>query len=314
VTRISWAVCAALVAAGLPAHPARGQEPARGDQWLSRPVDDRTFRTFLDFFTYDRQTPFGTQSIDAEEHEGIRREHVSFQSTPGTRVTAHFYRTVATGAGRGSAVILLHGGSAPGKDVAYTAAVAQLLGRAGFDVLSIDMPYFGERRTDLLTTFTEQEKHDRLYNQPPAYLAWVTQIVKDVGRSLDWLVAERGVDPRRIGIVGISRGAVEAVIAGGADGRLAAVVLIYGGHFDALENGHLAAACPANYIGHISPRPLLMINGTQDNDMVRETSVVPLYRLARAPREILWDEGGHRGVPTEEHQTAMLQWLREKLR
>ena len=312
--RISWAVCTALVAAGAPVQSARGQEPARGDQWLSHPVDDHTFRTFLDFFTYDHQTPFATQTLDSVEQEGVRREHVSFQSTLGIRVTGYFYRTVAPGARGGAAVVLLHGGSAPGKDVPYTAAVAQLLGRAGFDVLSIDMPYFGERRTDLFTTFTEQEKHDRLYNQPPAYLAWVTQIVKDVGRSLDWLVAERAVDPRRIGIVGISRGAVEAVIAAGADARFAALVMIYGGHFDALETSHLAAACPANYIGHISPRPILMINGTRDNDFVRESSVAPLYRLARAPKEILWAEGGHQGVPTEEQQTGMLQWMRERLR
>jgi dienelactone hydrolase len=312
--RINWAVCAAFVAAAAAAHPAPGQQPARGDQWLKHPVDERTFRTFLDFFTYDHQTPFATQASDSIEQEGVRREHVSFQSTPGTRVTGYFYRTAAAGAKGGAAVILLHGGSAPGKDVPYTAAVAQLLARAGFDVLSIDMPYFGERRTDLFTTFTEQEKHDRLYNQAAAYLAWVMQIVKDVGRSLDWLVAERAVDPRRIGIVGISRGAVEAIIAGGADARLAAVVLIYGGHFDALETSHLAAACPANYIGHISPRPLLMINGTRDNDFVRETSVAPLYRLARSPKEILWADGGHQGVPTVEQQTGMLLWMREKLR
>ena len=312
--RSAWVCCATLLVSAFVTVPAPGQEPSRGDQWLSHPVDDRTFRTFLDFFAYDRQTPFETQATDTVDQGGIRREHVSFQSTPGARVTAYLYRTGASSGGHGAAIILLHGGSAGGKDVAYTAAVAQLLARAGYDVLSIDMQYFGERRTDLFTTFTEQEKHDRLYNQPPAFLSWVTQTVKDVGRSYDWLVTERGADPRRVGIVGISRGAVEAIVAGGADRRLAAVALIYGGHFDALENGHLAAACPANYVGRISPRPLLMINGKADNDFVRETSVEPLYRLARAPREILWADGGHQGVPTPEHQTALLEWLREKLR
>jgi hypothetical protein len=32
----------------------------------------------------------------------------------------------------------------------------------------MDLQYFGERSTQLLTTFSEQEKHDKLYNQPPA--------------------------------------------------------------------------------------------------------------------------------------------------
>jgi dienelactone hydrolase len=303
----------ALVAATLLSGRASGQVAPTGDAWLRRPVDDRTFRAYLEFFGYDQRLPFDTDAGDTVQLGGARREHVSFQSTAGTRVTAFYYRA-AEGGRLGSGVVLLHGGGAGGKDGAGARFIAELIARAGIDVLSIDMPHFGERSDGLFTTFAEAEKHDRLYNQPPAYLAWVTQIVKDVGRSVDWLVAERGVDARRIGIVGVSRGAVLASIVGGADRRLAVVVLSYGGHFDALENGHLPAACPANYIGRISPRPLLMINGTQDNDFVRAASVEPLYRLARSPREIVWEEAGHRGVPAPEHQGAMLEWLREHLR
>ncbi len=84
-------------------------------------------------------------------------------------------------------------------------------------------------------------------------------------------------------------------------------------HFDALERGHLAAACPANYIGRISPRPLLMINGTHDTDHVKETSAEPLYRLAKPPKLILWADTGHQ-LPTEEHRAALLKWLRENLK
>jgi dienelactone hydrolase len=304
---VLWLVGTILLAAR-----ASGQVAPTGDEWLRRPVDDRTFRTYLEFFAYDQRLPFDTRAADTLDLGGVHREHVSFQSTPGTWVTALYYRATE-GARLGSAVVLLHGAIAPGKDGAGVKRFAELMARAGLDVLSIDLAHFGERNDGLFTTFTEAEKHDRLYNQPPAYLAWVIQVVKDVGRSLDWLVDERGVDARRIAIVGGSRGAVLAAIAGGADRRFAAVVLHYGGHFDALENGHLPAACPANYIGRISPRPLLMINGTQDIDFVRAASVEPLYRLARPPREILWAETGH-SAPTAEQQAAMLQWLREHLR
>jgi hypothetical protein len=103
------------------------------------------------------------------------------------------------------------------------------------------------------------------------------------------------------------------VIAGAADRRLAAVAMLYGGHFDALERGHLPAACPANYIGRISPRPLLMINGTRDTDMIKETSVEPLQRLAKQPKTILWAETGHQ-LPTEEHRSALLRWLQDSLK
>jgi dienelactone hydrolase len=214
---------------------------------------------------------------------------------------------------QGPSVILLHGGGPAGKDNPNVQLLSRLIARAGPSVLAMDMQYFGERGTDLLTTFTEQEKHDRLYNQPSVYLAWITQTVKDVSRAFDVLAEQRGADPKRIAVIGTSRGAIAAAIAGAADRRLAAVAMLYGGHFDALERGHLPAACPANYIGRISPRPLLMINGTHDTDMVKETSVEPLERLARQPKLILWAETGHQ-LPTEEHRSSLLRWLQESLK
>jgi len=284
------------------------------DQWLAKPVDDRTFQTYLGFFAYDRRLPLDLRVLDTQEREGILKEHLSFQSTPGVGVFANLHRpVVATPAQKSPGVILLHGGGPQGKDGPPVKLLAQLLTRAGWSVLAIDMHYFGERSSDLLKTYTEQEKHERLYNQPSAYLTWVTQTVKDVGRSFDLLVELRNADPKRVVLIGLSRGAIMGAVVGGADRRLAAVVLLYGGHFDALENGHLPAACPANYIGRISPRPLLMINGLHDTDMIRETSVAPLARLARQPKRMVWAEGGHQ-LPTEEHRAAMLQWLRENVK
>ena len=281
------------------------------DPWLARPVDERTFKSYLDFFAYDRQLPFATRVANVEDDQGLRRERLSFQSTSGVRVPAILTEPTGGSAAKKPAIIVLHGGGARGKE--STAPLATLLARAGWSVLAIDLPYFGERTTDLLTTFSEQEKHEKLYNQPAAYLSWITQVSKDVSRSYDLLVAEHGVDPKRVALIGASRGAIAASIACAVDRRLAGVVMLYGGHFDALENGHLPAACPANYIGRISPRPILMINGTQDSDMIRDRSVEPLFRLAKPPKQIIWTEGGHMFM-TEEHRAAMIQWLREKIR
>lgn len=284
-----------------------------GDAWLARPVDDRTFKTYIEFFTYDARLPLDVRAGKPEEEDGLVRERLTFQSTPGVRVPAVLSRSSAAGAGKRAAVILLHGGGPLGKDNPNAVSMAALLARAGFLVLAIDLPYFGERATDLLTTFSEEEKHQKLYNQPSAYLAWLTQSAKDVRRSYDLLVEERGADPGRIALLGISRGGIVASIVGALETRAAAVVLLFTGHFDALEKGHLPSACPANYIGRIAPRPLLMINAKQDSDMVKDRAVEPLYKLAKQPKEIVWTEGGH-GFIAEEHRAALVQWLREKLR
>ncbi len=293
--------------------PAFSQEERLSCKWLEKPVDDQTFKTFQDFFAYDRNLPFKLQSLAVNESEGIRSEHVSFQSTPGEQIFANLYRSAGADYKKIPALIFIHGGSAQGKNAPYSINLAETYTRAGWAVLAIDMKYFGERSTDLLTTFTEKEKHDRLYNNAPLFLDWVVQTVKDVQRSFDFLVDQVGIDSKRIGLVGFSRGAVIGAIAGGIEHRLAATVLLYGGHFDALETGHLPAACPANYIGRIGPRPLLMVNATQDTDFIRETSVLPLYSLAKTPKKIIWTEGGH-GLLTDEARSQILQWLQENIK
>ena len=301
-----------LLCIGAASGAAAQKVPPHEDEWLLKPVDHNTFRTYLEFFRYDSTLPLDVRVVDSRQEEGVTKEHLSFQSTPGVRVTANLYRAAAT-SGKTPSVVLLHGGGPAGKDSPEIGQTATVLTRAGFQVYAMDLQYFGERGTDMLTTYTEQEKHEHLYNQPSAYLSWVTQTVKDVSRSMDFLVEQRNADPKHIALMGMSRGAILSVIAGAADPRFASVVVFYGGHFDALESGHSAAACPANYIGHISPRPLLMINGTRDTDMIKDSAVEPLYRLAKMPKQIFWSDSGHVN-PTEEQRTLMLQWLREKLK
>jgi acetyl esterase/lipase len=288
-----------------------GQARPEGDEWLKRPVDDRTFRTYLSFFAYDRQQPLDLKVVSTQEIEGVKAEAVSFLSGPGPRVTARITSGKSAAAG-GPGIVLIHGGSAPGKDSPSMKSFTEFLARAGYTTLSFDLLYFGERRTDLLTTFSEAEKHEKLYNEPSAYLGWVTQTVKDAGRGYDLLV-ERGVDPKRIALIGVSRGGQLSLIVGGADSRFATVLALISGHFDALETGHHGAACPANYIGRISPRPLLMLNGNLDADYNRALSVEPLQRLAKNPRQFVWHEEGHT-LPPESTRATALQWLRERLK
>ena len=166
-------------------------------------------------FDTTAQLPFNMRVLDTEGSvPGIRVEHLLFDSTPGAQVHARLYRPQEIRPNQPSA-IMLHGGAPRGKDGPNITLNAQFLARAGWNVLAIDLMYFGDRRTDLLTTFTEQEKHERLYNQPSSYLAWVTQTVKDVGRSFDLLVREQKVDPKRVVLIGFSRGAIVGNDSGG---------------------------------------------------------------------------------------------------
>jgi fermentation-respiration switch protein FrsA (DUF1100 family) len=304
---------AALLAVAFSARAMSAQGSAT-DEWLKKPVDDATYHGFLQFFTYDHSLPFDVRSMESDDVEGVRREHLSFQSNSGQRVTARIYNATGTTGGSHGWVVLLHGANALGKDGAGAKFSAGFLARAGWNVLSLDMLYYGERKTDLVTEFTSSDLIAHLYSQPSTYLAWVAQTVKDAGRAYDFLVKKHSADSKHIALLGESRGAVASAIIGGADHRFAAVMLLYAGHHLAAETvGHLPAACPANYIGRIAPRPLLMLNGMTDKVFVRDSTVLPLQRLAREPKRIIWVETGHvQSLATDLPQVA--SWLRETVK
>jgi poly(3-hydroxybutyrate) depolymerase len=328
MTRSAFASCArylaaerapallVLLALAAGAAGAQGGQPKLGplvDRWVQQPVDDATYRSFLSFFQYDRRLPFDVQVKASSDTGGLRRERLSFVSTSGVRVTANLVQPLSVPSGPQPAIIFLHGGTRPGKDTPRYVDFVDFFGRAGYRVLSIDMPYFGERATDLMTSFSEEEKHERLYNVPATYLGFVTQLVKDVGRSIDFLVAERRTDPSRILLLGFSRGGQMAYIVGAAESRLRGVVALYAGHMDHLELEHLPAACPANYIGRISPRPLFTMNGNYDADYSRDSTVIPLLKLAKRPVESVWLETGH-SLPPDNLRAPLMAWLQARLR
>lgn len=286
------------------------QERWASDAWLEQPVDDATFATFLDFFAYDPGLPFELEVLSNTDIEGIRKEHISFQSTPGETVYANYYTASTSRPGARPHLIVVHGGLKSGKE--YVSPIAEAAVRAGFDAIAIDMQYFGERDTGLLKSFNEADKHEHLYNRESTYLEWVIQLVKDVGRTFDLLVDHYDADPARIGYVGRSRGGQAGFIVVGAERRIAAAALLYAGHFDRSESGHLAAACPANYIGRIAPRPLWTLNGTLDGDYDRVLSVEPLLRHAPEPASLNWVETGHVSLRVEDGE-AMFAWLADAL-
>ena len=301
-------VIAVLYSLAVGVAPAHAQWAS--DQWLETPVNNETFDNYLGFFTYDVERPLQVEVLETESVEGIHVERIRFESTPDVWVFAEYFRAEGPVREGRPHVILLHGGSKEGKRMMRP--VAESLVRRGMNALAIDLLYFGERDTGLLETFSPQDKADNLYNRPSVYLDWVVQTVKDIGRSFDLLVEHYGAGPDRIAFHGFSRGAEVGFIVAGVEERFRAVSLVYGGHFDRLETGHLPAACPANYAGRIAPRPLWVLNGTFDSDYDMALSVEPLHRLLGDPHEVHWADTGHQ-IPSQEDHRALLDWLSRQL-
>lgn len=131
-------------------------------------------------------------------------------------------------------------------------------------------------------------------------------------------LAQRGdVDTTRIAIAATSFAVPFATIAAAADTRFRNVALIYGaGDLSAVLAANLdthpawlrspvawlatrpfRSLSPERFIGAISPRPVILVNGLDDPQMPAEAAR-DLYDAAREPKAQIWLETGHL-MPTD---------------
>lgn len=154
---------------------------------------------------------------------GIARFHFSFASDHEHRVPGILMKTESA-RGRRPVVIALHG---TGGSKQNMLALCRKLATNGFVAVAIDGRYHGER--------TISGKGAEEYNEAIAR-AWrdgrehpfYYDTVWDVMRLVDYLKTRRDVDPKRIGLVGISKGGIETYLAAAVDQRIAVAAPIIG--------------------------------------------------------------------------------------
>ena len=139
-----------------------------------------------------------------------------------------------------------------------------------------------------------------------------------------YLARRADVDPARVAIAATSFAVPFAVVAAAADERFRNVALVYGaGDLDGVLAANLAlrpralrpavawlatrpfrALEPERWVARIAPRPLVMINGSDDPQMPR-SAVEALHAAAREPKALVWLRTGHL-LPTD---TALVRRL-----
>ena len=219
-------------------------------------------------------------------------QNVTFLTRDQLRLTA-WYRAPSDG----SVVIVTHGTNS---DRSSMLPELRLLTDAGFGVLAFDWPGLG----------TSQ-----------GTIRWDGQARRALTAAIDWVSTQPGVDPARIGGLGFSIGANLMTEVAGQDARLRAVILeasvpafadYMNLHFTrwgvlsewparwALRDSGLFETGfePVRWVPRISPRPVLMLGGTEDGDIAPEL-VRKLYAAAGEPKAIWIVPGAHHGGYSE---------------
>jgi dienelactone hydrolase len=172
--------------------------------------------------------------------EGLKKYHLWFWSDATERVPGYLLLPDArTFKGPRPVVIGLHGTGGTKDDMA---AFVLLAAKAGFIGVAIDGRFHGERtkaghgadeyNAAIAEAFKTGKGHPFYFDT-----SW------DVMRLVDYLLTRKDVDPRRIGLSGVSKGGIESYFTAAADPRIAAVVPYIGVQSFkwALDNGQWRA-------------------------------------------------------------------------
>jgi len=200
-------------------------------------------------------------------------------------------------------VIAVHGLTSHKGQVCWQ--VGPALAAKGFAVLALDLPCHGERPGTPISIFDGHQPFGNL-----------RKAVIDVRQCIDLAEGRPEIDHKTgITLVGYSLGSWISGVAGAADARVKAMVLMVGGTFDAQANAQrnpqAGSMSVRLAIPHFGGRPLLLLNGKADF-LVNPESSKRLFAAAAEPKKQIWYDSGHL-LPAEAYADAA-EWIDKTIR
>ncbi len=295
-------------------------------------------------FDYDKSLPLNQKMEVIQESDYYTKYSVYYDSVNGERIPAFYYvpKNVRkfrdsldpeTLKGYNKRYIELDGPPWPAiffmhwlqSDKSLADSFAGKWATYGYAVLAIDGVWKGERAKpgrSILETDIRATKQNLI------------QQVIDCRRGVDFLATRPEIDMKRLGYFGISMGSLTGAITTAVDDRFRAVVLADGaGNFSTVfekaelpefkkiveeiqAKGYtleetfeiLKPVDPVEYIGHVSPRPVLMINGKKD-EIFPVKAMESLHEAAQEPKRVKWFNSGHI-LPVPDTIILTLGWFK----
>lgn len=298
-----------------PVQPVVGCTPAERPNFGVATAAERSL------FAYDVNAPLNLQKTIETTNNTFTLSAISYNSPAGGTVTGILTEPVGRTGLRPAMVVLHPSGNSTGplKGSRIVQSYAQLRATNGAVVIAIDAPYV-RRGGEWNALLTSQDRAEYI------------QLMQDLQRAVDVLLARGDVDPARIAFEGYSYGGIMGAGFVGIERRLKAGVLAaaMGGHVSFLTTPLALAgffntwACeprtawleamvpiePIRFIPLASPTALLFQIGRFD------TAVLPadaqaLYDAASNPKEVRYYDTGH-GL----NQQAMFDrhdWLHQQI-
>lgn len=248
------------------------------------------------------QFTFKWFSIDVDGHESI----------PGLLV----HRPVNP---HNKSLLFLHGFGGRKEDVVNFGEVAESL---GFSMLAIDARGHGDRRSafmgapvqELLGFLNGSIVDNRIAIDMASRNGWVEEgklilVGTSMGGILGGVLA--GVDQRISGAaLYVAGGDLVEILKRGKHPMVSQIVSGIPGFMFSLFKGQVGNIDPINYIDRISPRPLLLQLGKND-DYVPFDCGMKLFDRAKEPKDLVVHDSGH-DLPRETALSETINWMRKR--
>jgi uncharacterized protein len=253
-------------------------------------------------FAYDASAPLNLQKKVDSTSNGVAFNSISYDSPAGGSVPGIMYVPVGRSGPR-PGVVVMHGSfgpTAPAKGARLTQFEMAWYAQRGAVVIAIDAPYVrrGSYATISVSSLDRAEQ---------------IQLMKELQRAVDVLLAQGNVDPARIGFSGYSYGGMVGVHLAGIERRLKAAVIAagYGGSVTAATNKNglqqwftYSCATRSDWLRQNAPiEPIRFIPGASPTALLFQiarfdTNVLPadaqaVYDAASSPKEVLYYDTDH---------------------
>ena len=255
------------------------------------------YETAARFFDYDAKAPLDFQDKGAEHVSGAQVHDVSYASPKGGRVPA--FLVVPAGKGPFPAVIFVHWGQG---DRTEFLAESLILARAGAISLLLEGVFNRSNATGDLFLQSEKERESYI------------QLVTDIRRGVDLLLARSDVDPKRVAYVGHSYGATWGGALAGVEKRIKCYVLMGGlptladfsqgtWYDDFVHKTYtreqvtkyqqvMSEVAPEILVGHAAPATV-MFQWAQHDRYITPKSAKEYFQAASQPKLQMWYYSSH---------------------
>jgi serine/threonine protein kinase/formylglycine-generating enzyme required for sulfatase activity/dienelactone hydrolase len=240
------------------------EQPAR-DYDRERPVSDDVFTALARLYAYDKGDLAARTESSSDDHPAWRMERVSYNAAYGNeRVVSYVFLPKNAAPPYQTVVYFPHSGGLL-LDSFQQAEMAYLgfLVRSGRALLFPMYKGTYERRVQAPAT------------GPNAARDLTIQMIKDVGRSMDYLQTRPDVDANRLAFFGVSMGGNLAPIVLAVERRFATAV-VWSGGFPSTRRP--PETDPLNFAPRVAT-PVLMLNGRDDFAFPIRTSQEPMFRV-----------------------------------